>query len=284
MVGNKPFFASLQAFENGLVYDERFIKRGEPENSPFVAMIKGVGTGAYPQMPPGEPYEALLGDGRASLSVEDLEAWVRELPPAPARLEDPSPEAFTLRRLTAEEMISSLMDQLGLTLEDFIDTSRPAWRDEEYTVNGGKLFAWPTDWAPGISQQYVSDKGTTQRFEALGGPVTLTYRKRDQELGPSAAATVVQISQAWCRIAVQKPGNTAVLSGVTLADKSATSTPAIKANIRALYLRMLAQPPTDAEVDDVFTQVYLPAETKNTKAAWIAVCASFVRHPLWLSF
>ncbi len=283
-VGNRPFFASLEAFENGLVYDARLVTPGDPDHSLLIQMVKGQATGAYPQMPPGEKYDALLADGRATLSVADLEKWVRELPPPPARLEDPEPAAASLRRLTAEEMVVSLLDQLGLGVEDFIDTSRPTWRDEEWTVNGGKLFTWPTDWAPGISQQYVSDKGTTERFEALGGPVTLLYRRRDADLGPSAGATLVQVSQAWCKLAIEKAGNKAVLSSVTLSDKSATATPAIKANIRALFLRMLAQPATDAEVDDLFTQVYLPYETKSTKAAWTAVCASFVRHPLWLSF
>ena len=38
LTGNKPFFASLTAFENGLVYDERYVKRGDPDNSLLVRL------------------------------------------------------------------------------------------------------------------------------------------------------------------------------------------------------------------------------------------------------
>ena len=282
--GNRPFFASLEAFESGLVYNSALIVRGDPAASVFIAMIEGHAAGSYPQMPPGEKYDALLADGRATLSLDELKKWITELPEAPARLAEPVPENFTVRRLYAEEMVVSLMDQLGLGLEDFVDTARPTWRDEEYTVRGGNLFIWPIDWAPGISHQYVSDSRAIERFEALGGPVTLNYRKRDQQLGPSAMQTLVQMSQAWCRLAVEKTGNTAVLRHVTLADTSVSAEAKIKQNIAVLYLRMLGEPAPTDDVDDLYSQVYLPLETKSTRAAWTAVCASFVRHPKWLTY
>ena len=47
---------------------------------------------------------------------------------------------------------------------------------------------------------------------------------------------------------------------------------------------MLGEVATTEEVDAIYTQVYLPLETTNTRTAWTGVCASFVRHPLWVSF
>lgn len=284
LIGNKPFFASLTAFENGLVYDERYVKPGDPDNSLLIQMLEGTASGSYPQMPPGQPYGELVANGRVTLSIEQVKAWIRELPPPPARLEAPDAEAFNVRRLSAEEMVVSLMDQLGLTLEDFVSTSDPNWRNKAYVVNGGKLFVWPGDWAPGISGEYVSDSRSVERFDALGGGNSLFYRKRDVGFGPSAAQTLVQMSQAWCARAVDKKGNTAVLRHVTLTDKSSSNPAAVQKNLRSLYLRMLGQPPSDAEAKALYEQVYLPLEAQNTRLAWIGVCASLVRHPLWLTY
>jgi hypothetical protein len=284
LTGNKPFFASLTAFENGLVYDERYVKPGDPDNSLLIQLLAGTAAGSYPQMPPGQRYEELVAAGRATLSIEQVKAWIRELPAAPARLEAPDPAEFTVRRLSSEEMVVSLMDQLGLTLEDFVTTTDPNWRDKAYVVNGGKLFVWPGDWAPGISNEYVSDSRSVERFEALGGGNSLAYRKRDVSFGPSAAQTLVQMSQAWCARAVDKKGNTAVLRYATLADTSTSNPDAVRKNLRALYLRMLGQPPSDTEAKELYEQVYVPLEAQNTRLAWIGVCAALIRHPLWITY
>ncbi|MFZ5470051.1 MAG: hypothetical protein ACOZIN_11505, partial [Myxococcota bacterium] len=208
----------------------------------------------------------------------------RELPPTTTRLAEPSPALFTVRRLTAEEMVVGLLDQLGLSVEDFVDTSASDWKEREWQVWWGRFFVWPTDWAPGISQGYVSEPATTERFEALGGPATLYYRRRDEQLGPAAAQTLVQMSLAWCARAVDKTGNTAVLRHVTLADRSSTNAAGIQQNIGALYLRMLGEVPSAADIDEVYQGVYVPYEATSTRAAWIGVCASFVRHPLWMTY
>lgn len=283
VAGSKPYWASLTAFE-GLVYDPKYVVRGDPDNSLLLKLFKANAPGSFTQMPPGETYEAMLVRGAATVTIADLEQWIRELPPQGSVIAEPIPERFTVRRLTAEEMVVSAMAQLGLTLEDFIDTSNMNWRQQEYTVNGGKFFIWPKDWAPGISRQYVSDSRTVERYEALGGMAALDNRGKDIALGPAAVQTLVQMSQAWCKRAIEKPGNTAVLRYVTLADKSATKAADIKKNIAALHLRMLAEPATDDTVEALYTKVYLPLEATNTKAAWTAVCASFMRHPQWLSF
>jgi hypothetical protein len=284
LTGSLPYWASLEAFEAGLVDDPRFVTPGDPDGSRLLQLIKATASGTFTQMPPGETYASLLERGRATLSIAELEAWVRALPPTGSRPAEPSPDRFTVRRLSAEEMVVSAMAQLGLTLEDFVDTSSPRWRDEAFTVRGGRFFIWPKDWAPGISGQYVSDSRTVERYEALGGMARLDNRGRDTTLGPAAVQTLVQMSQAWCQRAVDKPGNTAVLRHVTLADRSATKAADIKRNLSALHLRMLSEPASEAAVDALYTKVYLPAEASSTRAAWTAVCASFMRHPQWLSF
>ena len=55
-------------------------------------------------------------------------------------------------------------------------------------------------------------------------------------------------------------------------------------NLRALYLRMLGQPPSDAEAKELYEQVYVPLEAQNTRLAWIGVCAALIRHPLWITY
>lgn len=281
--GSRPFFGSLEAFENGLVWNAKYVKPGDPDNSLLIQLLEGKGTGTYKSMPTNMTYAEAVAAGTATMSLADLKQWVRELPPSPPGMAGPSPDAFTVRRLTAEEMVTSLMDQLGLTLADFADTSRPTWQDEEYTFRGGRLAVWPVDPSPGISNQYVSDARAGERFLALGGPNTLLLRGRDVTLAPSAMQTLVQVSQAWCGLAIDKPGNKAVLKTVTLADKSATKAAEIKNDLRALHLRMLGVPATDADVDAEFA-LFQKYETANTRAGWVAVCASFVRHPQWLTF
>lgn len=282
--GNKPYFASLAAFENGLAYDPKWVNQADPAGSGLVKLLEGTFAGTYPQMPPGERYSAFVADGRVQLTIDEVKTWIANLPPRGVVSEGPAPEAFTVRRLRAEEIAVSLMDQLGLTLEDFVDTTSPNWRNEELTPRGGRMFVYPTDWTPGISQQYVSDKRATERYETLGGAVVLQGRRKDASLGPSAVQTVVQVSQAWCKLALEKTGNTAVLRSVTLADKSATKSVEIKQNISQLWLRMLGDPASSADVDELYTQVYLPLETTSTKVAWTGVCAALVRNPKWLSY
>lgn len=283
LTGSKPYWASLTAFET-MVYDPKYVVAGDPDSSGLIKLLKGTAPGSFKQMPPGETYQAALDRGAGTMTIAQVEQWIRELGPRGAVREEPIAERFTVRRLTAEEMVLSAMSQLGLTLEDFIDTSRPTWQDEGYTVRGGRFFVWPKDWAPGISTQYVSDARTVERYEALGGMAAVDNRTKDTNLSPAAVQTIVQLSQAWCKRAIEKPGNTAVLRHVTLADKSPAKTTEIKRNIGALYLRMLSEPPSDATIDELYTKVYLPAEATSTKVAWTAVCASFMRHPLWLTF
>ncbi len=283
LTGSKPYWASLTAFET-MVYDTGEVVPGDPDASKLVKLLKGTASGSFRQMPPGETYAAALARGAGTMTIAEVEQWIRELGPRGAVRAEPSPERFTVRRLTAEEMVLSGLSQLGLGLEDFVDTAGADWETEAYVVRGGRFFVWPKDWAPGISTAYVSDARTVERYEALGGMAAVDNRGKDTNLSPAAVQTIVQLSQAWCKRAIEKQGNTAVLRHVTLADKSASKSAEIKRNIGALHLRMLSEPATDATIDELYTKVYLPAEATSTKVAWTAVCASFMRHPLWLTY
>jgi hypothetical protein len=281
--GSRPFFGSLEAFENGLVWNAKYVTPGDPDKSLLVQLLEGKGPGTYKQMPTGVTFADAVASGASTVTLEQIKEWIRTLPPSAPGPIEPSAEAFNVRRLTAEEMVTSLMDQLGLTLDDFADTSSPTWQDEELTFRGGKLAVWPVDPAPGISHQYVSDARAGERFLSLGGPNTLLLRGRDKTLAPSAMQTLVQVSQAWCSLAIDKAGNKAVLRYVTLADKSATKSAEIRQNIAALHLRMLGAEASAADLDDLYA-LYVKLEAANTHAAWVGVCSSFVRHPQWLTF
>jgi hypothetical protein len=281
LVGSRPFFASLEAFENGLAYNQRYVVRGDPEASLLIELLRGTAPGTYRQMPPVTSYAQLYEQGLVTLSIAEVESWIRDLPPAPSGLSTPAPERFTVRRLTAEEMVVSLMDQLGLATSDFAYVPAPGW---PWTVIPGRLFVWPTDWMPGIDHGYGSDGRANERYEALGGAVTLAFRKRDRQLTPGGVQVLVQMSQAWCRRAIDKPGNRAVLGDLPGSATSATHATAIRDNIRRLYVRMLGKAPSSVELDEIYTQLYLPLEPKGTAPAWTAVCSSLVRHPLWVSY
>ena len=77
-----------------------------------------------------------------------------------------------------------------------------------------------------------------------------------------------------------------VLVRATLADASTTpqGAAAIKANIAELYLKMLGEVATPAEVDDLFTSVFVKYESKGAATAWTAVCAALIRDPLWILY
>jgi len=283
--GSFPFFASLATFEATLVYNTQWVTPGHPESSALIALLHGQGSGTFTQMPPGESYQALEARGAAPMPLADLEAWVTNLQPQGTSYQGPNPDAVTIRRLTAEEMTASLMQQLGLDTSDFVYIgSNTNWRNEPLQVSGGTFFVYPPDRAPTVSTSYGSDQESMRRFEALGGPSTLNYRARTRELSPAALQVIVQMSQVWCSRAIAKPGNTTFFSAAAKTDTSAGAPDKVKKNIAALWLSMLGEPPADDQVTDLFTSVFQRYEPKGTGPAWTAVCSALMRHPKWLTF
>ena len=92
------------------------------------------------------------------------------------------------------------------------------------------------------------------------------------EYTPTYVLTLEQVSQAWCRRALAKPGNTALFpSGTTPASDAASA----KATIQRWSVHFHAQPMSAA---DLFAP--LLAETNATNA-YVGLCSFFIRHPLW---
>ncbi|HEY1086609.1 MAG TPA: hypothetical protein VGE37_02905, partial [Archangium sp.] len=74
--GTRAFFASVSSFQNLVVSDARLIKPGSPDESEFVKLLVGTGTGAFTRMPIGtKTYADLVADGAATLTVDEVKDW-----------------------------------------------------------------------------------------------------------------------------------------------------------------------------------------------------------------
>lgn len=176
-----------------------------------------------------------------------------------------------MRRKNAEQIVNSLKAQLGLTDDDVFAASYRDPPPELYPARS-------PDGVPMISQDAETN------YIALGGPSWLKSKKMSTEPSTVFAQQLVPMSQAWCRLAVQKAGNP-ILVEASLSDSSSTAEgrDRIRRNVVRLHLRMLGESATDADVLDLMDlfQVYEP---NGSEAAWTAICAALVRHPLWITF
>lgn len=272
---NLPFFGSLNSFENLLVYNTRYVIPGNPDGSELIRLLSGNGTGTYRQMPINGPSFAALADqNQTNIKINELKLWVRALTLPTTRTSAPL-TAGTVRRLSAEQVLTSLYDQLGLSDSDFF------YGGYAGIISEDRYPARSPDMIPAIPGAY----GAYLRFDALGGPNWLDVRKRSLEFSPAFLQTIVQMSQAWCRIAIRKPGNTAFFKEASPSDTSDQAPDAIKANIAYLYLRMLGEEASADEVRDLFSNVFVPFERDSgTEAAWVSVCSTLIRDPIWLSY
>ena len=79
---SSPFFATLSAFEDLLIYNPRFVVRGDPDASPLMALLEGRGAGTYTQMPlSGDSFATRSERGETNVTMEELRVWIRDLPP-----------------------------------------------------------------------------------------------------------------------------------------------------------------------------------------------------------
>lgn len=269
---NKPFFADLLSFEQALAYEPKYVAPGKPEDSYLVHLLRGDAGGIYKQMPPnGDPFAKLAG---TDISMAEVEQWITDLPPPPPELSKPDPDAATTRRLTAEEIVTSLASQLGLDETDFkdgydhlIDDAVPVWS--------------PDAISPGVPYGVPGNGWPSERFLGLGGPYSMHYQPREKGVTPAMTQVLVEISQAWCGLSVKK-ASSPLFKYATPMDTSKTNAAGIQKNISYLHLRMLGE--VDAkEAAATYTEVFSKYEPSGPVAAWTATCASLVRHPRWLS-
>ena len=55
--------------------------------------------------------------------------------------------------------------------------------------------------------------------------------------------------------------------------------------VRRRWQEVHGRPPSDADVDLLYTKVFQPYEAQQgTAVAWTATCAALVRHPLWVVY
>ncbi len=267
----RPYFASLEAFEASIAYDTRWVVAGSPGTSALLNLLDGTRAVRMPPVP--QPtFSVLAGEGRTQVSMAQLEAWIASLPPRPP---PPALNVAVVRRKTAEQVIASLYDQLGLADSDLYTAGFLPKANDSYAVRSPDAIPYADPF----------DQGGTL-FMAMGGPWRLEGKLRNDTPSQGFVQALTHVSQAWCRTAFSKPGNAAVLSKATLADSSATAagTANIRGNIADLYLRMLGEDAPPAEVDDLFENVFKPYESKGAVVAWTGICAALVRDPLWMLY
>lgn len=278
---NLGFFASEGAFRSLLAGNPAYVTPGDPERSPLVLLLRGQGTGSFRQMPTAGLAYGLLPTAEQPVSMPEIERWIRELG-SMTRSTTPDPDAPTVRRLTAEEIVASLHDQLGLSDADFLGNLGTNHNSPTATFRGD-LPVYSPDRAPG--PHYSADAlALTTRWRGLGGASWLDGAQRTTAVTPSLMQTLRQLSYAWCRMAVRKPNNTVMFQRARPTDTSAMVAAAIREDLASMHLRMLGDPPTPEELDAVFRDVFQAAEPGGAQVAWTAACASFVQDPRWLAW
>lgn len=265
---NVPLAADLRSFEQLVAYNAELVVAGQPEDSALLDMLRGQAPPPLTQMPPGAVTFAELAErGDAEITMDELEAWITDLEPCDLPGGGGS-EQFA-RRKKAEHIVAALMDQLDLTLQDVEHSSRFPVDDPSF---------------PELPSGHNSRAGAQARWEALGGPDYLRGNRRVDDVTPLFLETLGPTAQAWCRQSITL-GRDALFRHVGPGSDSAQDEPAIRDNIRFLFLKMLGVDATDEDVEAMFRDVYLPYEAaQDSTTAWVAVCAAFVRHPLWMTY
>jgi hypothetical protein len=268
---SRPFFASLAAFEDLLVYNPTVVTPGSPDASPLIAILEGRGTGAYPQMPlSGAPYSTRASRGEASLSMAELREWIRTLPPRDSTRNGPDPAATSTRRLSADELLNAIAVALGQAPTSGVP---PLLR-----VNGPQPLS--PDSPMGVD---YTDTGRRDAYLMLGGPNYLSLRRSEATFSPNSLLALAQVAQGACSLAVSE--NSPVLfRHVTLTDRLPGAAANVRRNLTYLYERFLQTSAPPEAIEALYTQVYVPAEATGTRVAWTQVCTALIRDPLFITF
>ncbi|APR79349.1 Hypothetical protein A7982_04696 [Minicystis rosea] len=279
--GNAPFFASLGAFQDTLVYNEKYVVPGKPDESYLVKLLEGEGQGTFKQMPiSGESFAKLAEGGNTKVSMAEVRQWIKNLS-AQVKNDKPDPKAITVARQSALQIRATLYAQLGLSHDDFFFAAQTHGTPALASKGEGRYPIYGADEAPSAYE-------TPQKFRyaSLGGSSALEQRQADTTITASFAQALTPISQAWCRLGIAKAENkTLLFPEVDPKAKSTDAADAIKKNIGYLHLHFLGEPAAAADIDNVFQNVFVPLEAENDPTtAWTGVCAYFVRHPRWVLY
>lgn len=273
--GARGYFASIEAFESLLVYNPKEVVPGDPDQSELVRLLEGKGKLAFKQMPPAGPlYSELVAQGVTTLTVAQVREWVKGLKASSADAR-PSPKARRISRLGPTEVLRALYQQLGLSDADFFT---PASEYGLAKKNPKSDDLYPVSPALAVPAPY--DDLSPARFATLGGGT-----RPDSSITPSFVGSLAQISQRWCKLALDKPDNTALLPKGASLGVGASQPDQVKAVIRAWFLHFHAVQATDAEVNEVFDGVFSPLEQgKDSRTAYVGTCSYFIRHPDWVFY
>jgi hypothetical protein len=268
---NMPAFASLDAFENLIVYDPALVTPGDPAKSKLVALLRGTATGTYTQMPLTGKAFAKLDPATTGISIDAIEAWIEDLaPPDPSRAAA-HPDSPTTRRLRVEELVIQMQSTLGYPEVGATDDAA-----------GKPQALWVRD-PDALGSIGYSNIGATRTWSILGGGDSLARVRDDQTWSPSALRTAVQMSLSWCGEQVGK-SDAAIFRDASPSDTSALAPDKIRKNIAYLHLRLLGEKAEDADVKSLYEGVFLSAEPRGAAVAWTEVCAALVRDPRFLTF
>lgn len=267
----KPFFKSLEAFESLLVYNPDYIKPGKPDESRLVQLLVGGAKGAYAQMPiGGEPFAARAAAGKTKIKMDEIRAWITTLTGPDPSTATASVDALTIRRLRTDELSRAMQRAMGFPEEGASQASK------------GSFNVWVRDPDMPPGTDYNSTSGL-QNWSIMGGRSALARIKGDDSMSPSTLRTVVQMSLDWCGQAVTKNAKV-MFRDATVTDTSTAAPEKIRANIAYLHLRFLGAVAAPADVDGLYSGVFLPAEPRGGAVAWTEVCAALVRDPRFLTF
>ncbi|WP_163998848.1 hypothetical protein [Pyxidicoccus caerfyrddinensis] len=275
--GARGYFASTESFQALLVSDVRLVKPGSPDDSELLRLLEGRGTGAFKQMPIGQKsYAQLVTEGTATLPVADVRAWIQGLA-AQQRDSRPDPDAPRISRLTAVQVQRALYQQLGLRHEDFFISANEFGLPMAESRGDDFYPLQPPDALPMPRQA-----ATGERYHALGGGSVVNQVTQDRTASPTFALTLTQVSQRWCRRALAMTENTALFPAGTTRSANPVD---VKATLRRWSLHFLGERFTDAQVDALYQDVFVPLATPtDTEPAYVGACSYFIRHPHWIFY
>lgn len=262
---NLPLAADFASFEHLVAYNSGLVVPGSPQDSPLIAMLEGNAPPPLDQMPPGAVSFAELSEmGETDITLAEIEDWIADLEPCDVPGGDLSPRYA--RRVGAEHIERMLQAQLDLVDDDTEHVSRYPVDDPVFGYMTGAFNSSGDAWA---------------RWAALGGPDYLRGTARNDDWSPLFIQAIGPMAQAWCGRSIDL-GRDALFPA---AAADATDEASVRANIEALYLDLLGIEATQDDVDAMYEDVYQHyAQTESHAVAMKAVCAAFIRHPLWLTY
>lgn len=260
---NKPYFAKQRSFETLIVAKPEWVVPGHPDQSQLIAILEGKATGDLAQMPPGPtPFAVLASRGRTAVSMETLRCWIEGLGSGGVVI--PAGPLPVARRLSAEQMVTALEQQLGIS---------------GASSGMGSMGLSLPDVIPNTDVYRQRD----ENYAAIGGSHWLEGRRRNDSVNPVFIQTFVNASQVACRLAVSQPSaNNRILKFAAATDTSTAAPAKIRDNIKHLGRLLLSKNLSTEEVDEYFA-LFKDVETARSNP-WASVCVAMVRDPLWLTY